>query len=73
MAKDTLKVGGVKYTTAEKGYFEKRGLKRSAGALALWGLAVAAVISGDFSGWNFGIDFAGFGGMTIAFALVVIM
>jgi len=73
MAKDTLKVSGVKYTTAEKGYFEKRGLKRSAGALGLWGLAVAAVISGDFSGWNFGIDFAGFGGMTIAFALVVIM
>ena len=73
MAKDTLKVGGVKYTTAEKGYFEKRGLKRSAGIWALWGLAIAAVISGDFSGWNFGIDFAGFGGMTIAFVLVVIM
>ena len=73
MAKDTLKVSGVKYTTAEKGYFEKRGLKRSAGVWALWGLAIAAVISGDFSGWNFGIDFAGFGGMTIAFALVVVM
>ena len=39
----------------------------------LWGLAVAAVISGDFSGWNFGIDFAGFGGMLIAFAILVVM
>jgi ethanolamine permease len=73
MSKDTLKVSGVKYTTAEKGYFEKRSLKRSAGIWGLWGLAIAAVISGDFSGWNFGIDFAGFGGMTIAFVLVVIM
>jgi ethanolamine permease len=73
MAKDTLKVGGVKYSTAEDGYFEKRSLKRSAGIWGLWGLAIAAVISGDFSGWNFGIDFAGFGGMLIAFVVVIIM
>ncbi|MGI9823341.1 amino acid permease [Agromyces sp. Marseille-Q5079] len=73
MAKDTLKVSGVKYTTAEQGYFEKRRLTRTAGVWGLWGLAVAAVISGDFSGWNFGIDFAGFGGMLIAFAILVVM
>src|SRR5215207_3532192 len=73
MAKDTLNVSGVKYTTAESGYFEKRKLTRTAGVLGLWGLAVAAVISGDFSGWNFGIDFAGFGGMLIAFAILVAM
>lgn len=73
MPKDTLNVSGVKYTTAEAGYFEKRRLTRSAGVWGLWGLAVAAVISGDFSGWNFGIDFAGFGGMLIAFALLVVM
>ncbi|MBC7442260.1 MAG: amino acid permease [Ramlibacter sp.] len=73
MSKDTLKVSGVQYTTAEAGYFEKRRLTRSAGIWGLWGLAVAAVISGDFSGWNFGIDFAGFGGMLIAFALLVVM
>lgn len=73
MSKDTLKVSGVTYTTAEDGYFEKRRLKRSAGVWGLWGLAVAAVISGDFSGWNFGIDFAGFGGMLIAFAILVAM
>ncbi|MEU2205213.1 amino acid permease [Microbacterium oleivorans] len=65
--------GGVRYARAEDGYFEKRTLKRSAGVWGLWGLAVAAVISGDFSGWNFGIDFAGFGGMLIAFAVLVLM
>jgi len=69
MPKDTLHVSGVTYTSAQDGYFEKRKLKRSAGIWGLWGLAVAAVVSGDFSGWNFGIGFAGFGGMLIAFAL----
>ena len=73
MAKDTLKVSGVTYTTAESGYFEKRKLKRSAGIWGLWGLAVGAVISGNFSGWNFGIEAAGFGGMLIAFAILVVM
>ncbi|WP_125130355.1 amino acid permease [Microbacterium sp. 10M-3C3] len=67
------KVAGATYTRAGAGYFEKRTLKRSAGVWGLWGLAVAAVISGDFSGWNFGIGFAGFGGMLIAFAILVAM
>lgn len=66
-------VSGVTYSKVGSGYFEKRTLKRSAGVWGLWGLAVAAVISGDFSGWNFGIDFAGFGGMVIAFAVLVVM
>ena len=70
---DSAKVAGATYTRAGQGYFEKRTLKRSAGIWGLWGLAVAAVISGDFSGWNFGIDFAGFGGMLIAFAVLVVM
>ena len=70
---DSAKVAGATYTRAGQGYFEKRTLKRSAGIWGLWGLAVAAVISGDFSGWNFGIDFAGFGGMLIAFVILVAM
>ena len=69
----SAKVAGATYTRAGQDYFEKRGLKRSAGIWGLWGLAVAAVISGDFSGWNFGIDFAGFGGMLIAFIILVAM
>lgn len=70
---ESRKVAGATYTRAGQEYFEKRGLKRSAGVWGLWGLAVAAVISGDFSGWNFGIGFAGFGGMLIAFAILVLM
>ena len=70
---ESRKVAGATYTRAGNEYFEKRTLKRSAGVWGLWGLAVAAVISGDFSGWNFGIDFAGFGGMLIAFAILVLM
>lgn len=70
---DTRTASGAIYTRAGAEYFEKRTLKRSAGVWGLWGLAVAAVISGDFSGWNFGIGFAGFGGMLIAFVLLVIM
>lgn len=70
MARDTLRVSGVTYATAEEGYFERRQLKRTAG---VWGLGVAAVISGDFSGWNFGIGAAGWGGMVVAFAVLVVM
>ena len=73
MSDTSKKASGATYTRAEEGYFEKRKLKRSAGVWGLWGLAVAAVISGDFSGWNFGIDFAGFGGMLIAFVILVVM
>jgi ethanolamine permease len=64
---------GVSYTNVSSDYFDKRGLERHAGLLALWALGVAAVISGDFSGWNFGIAEAGWGGLLIATILVVIM
>lgn len=67
------KVAGVTYKQAASGYFEKRQLRRAAGVWGLWGLAVAAVISGDFSGWNFGLDVGGFGGLLIAFAILVVM
>lgn len=65
--------GGVTYTHAEEGYFEKRQLRRTAGFWGLWGIGVAAVISGDFSGWNFGIGEAGWGGLLIASLVVVVM
>ena len=64
---------GVSYTNVSSDYFDKRGLERHAGLLALWALGVAAVISGDFSGWNFGIAEAGWGGLFIATILVIIM
>jgi ethanolamine permease len=73
MSSDKMKVSGVSYSNPEDGYFEKRQLRRAAGVFGLWGLAVAAVISGDFSGWNFGLDVGGFGGLLIAFGILVIM
>ena len=73
MSESARSVSGVTYTPAEAGYFEKRSLKRTAGFWGIWGIGIAAVISGDFSGWNFGLASAGFGGMLIAFVLVVIM
>ena len=48
-------MSGVTYTKAGEGYFEKRTLKRIGRLLGTLGIGVAAVISGDFSGWNFGI------------------
>ena len=73
MSNDKMKVSGVTYNTQASDYYEKRQLKRTAGIWGLWGLAVAAVISGDFSGWNFGIAEGGFGGLLIAFGILVIM
>lgn len=69
----TTTVSGVTYAQAEEGYFDKRGLVRSAGFWGLAGIGVAAVISGDFSGWNAGIGTAGWGGFLIATAIVVVM
>ena len=73
MSSENTKVSGVTYKKPEAGYFEKRQLTRAAGLLGLWGLAIAAVISGDFSGWNFGLDVGGFGGLLIAFGILVVM
>jgi ethanolamine permease len=71
MAESTT--SGVTYTKAAAGYFEKRSLKRTAGFWGLWGIGIAAVISGDFSGWNPGLTTAGWGGLLIATVVVVIM
>ena len=52
-------------------YLAKRTLKRgSAGWLLLAGLGVSYVISGDYSGWNFGLAQGGFGGLLIAGAVI---
>jgi ethanolamine permease len=64
---------GVTYQKAGSGYFEKRSLKRAAGFWGLWGIGIAAVISGDFSGWNPGLGQAGWGGLLVATLVVVVM
>jgi ethanolamine permease len=53
-------------------YFERRGLRRHARVLHLWALGVAAVISGDFFGWNYGLAW-GFGAMLAALAIMTVM
>jgi ethanolamine permease len=65
--------GGVSYTAAGLGYFEDRELRRHAGVFYLWALGVAAVISGDFSGWNLGFAVGGWGGMFLGALLITIM
>ncbi|MGH8986047.1 MAG: amino acid permease [Acidimicrobiia bacterium] len=48
-------------------------MQRRASAFTLWALIFALVISGDFFGWNFGLDAGGFGGMLVATVLVLIL
>jgi len=65
--------GGVSYRTAGIDYFEDRELRRHAGVFYLWALGVAAVISGDFSGWNLGFAVGGWGGMLLGTVIITIM
>ena len=52
-------------------YLNRQQLKTgSAGWLLLAGLGVSYVISGDYSGWNFGLEQGGFGGLAIAAVLI---
>jgi ethanolamine permease len=70
---DQHSVQGVTYEKVGAEYFEKRGLRRFAGAWSLWALGVGAVISGDFFGWNYGLATGGFGGLFVATILVSVM
>jgi len=67
------KVGSVTYQEVGQEYFQQRGLRRHAGVWSLWALGVAAVISGDFFGWNLGLLTGGFGGLAIATVFITIM
>src|SRR5919109_4372345 len=66
------KVGAITYREADQDYFLKRQLRRHAGVWSLWALGVAAVISGDFFGWNFGLAY-GFGGLLVATLAITVM
>jgi ethanolamine permease len=65
--------GGVFYRSPDKDYFDQRELRRHAGVFYLWALGVAAVISGDFSGWNLGFAVGGWGGMFLGTIIIMIM
>ena len=58
---------GAEFHAESSEYLAKRTLKRgTAGWLLLAGLGISYVISGDYSGWNFGLAEGGFGGLLIA-------
>ena len=65
----------TKPTTSEDAdYLAKRSLRRgTAGWILLAGLGVSYVISGDYSGWNFGLEQGGFGGLAIAAVIIAAM
>lgn len=72
MAKESRKHFG--YTAVSDDYLEKRHLKAGvAGWVLLASLGVSYVISGDFAGWNFGLEHGGFGGMLVATILMAVM
>ncbi|MBP2365732.1 ethanolamine permease [Pseudonocardia parietis] len=55
-------------------YLAKRRLRTgAAGWVLLAGLGVSYVISGDYSGWNFGLAEGGFGGLLIAAVVIAAM
>jgi ethanolamine permease len=64
---------GAAYQKVDADYFAKRGLTRYAGVASLWALGVGAVISGHFSGWNFGFATGGWGGMLVAGMIIAVM
>ncbi|HLS76152.1 MAG TPA: ethanolamine permease [Nocardia sp.] len=55
-------------------YLGRRTLRTgTAGWVLLAGLGVSYVISGDYSGWNFGLGEGGFGGLLIATVIIAAM
>ena len=73
VSQEERKVGSVTYREVGEEYFQQRGLRRHAGVWSLWALGVGAVISGDYYGWNFGLDVGGFGGLLVATAVIAVM
>lgn len=51
----------------------KKKLTKVAGPLLLWGIAVGAVISGDYYGWNAGLGLTGYWGYLLAIAIMGVL
>jgi hypothetical protein len=63
--------GGVEEHLERADYLQKCQLKSgSAGWVLLAGLGASYVVSGDDSGWNFGLAQGGFGGLAIAAVVI---
>ncbi|KWX25900.1 ethanolamine permease [Mycolicibacterium wolinskyi] len=64
-------MAGVEEHLESADYLQKRQLKSgTAGWVLLAGLGVSYVVSGDYSGWNFGLAEGGFGGLAIAAVII---
>ncbi|PRC43535.1 ethanolamine permease, partial [Mycobacterium sp. ITM-2017-0098] len=73
-ARPTHTSRGVEAHKESSDYLQKRQLKQgSAGWVLLASLGVGYVISGDYSGWNFGLAEGGFGGLAIAAVIIAAM
>ncbi|MGY0219608.1 ethanolamine permease [Endozoicomonadaceae bacterium StTr2] len=73
-ATSTPPSSSVEYEQVSDDYLKQRQLKKgAAGWIVLAGLGVSYVISGDFAGWNFGLEQGGFGGMLVATLIMAIM
>ncbi|TAJ35354.1 MAG: amino acid ABC transporter permease, partial [Reyranella sp.] len=68
-----MSIPGTPYQTVSPDYFAKRSLRRYAGVFSLWALAVGAVISGHYSGWNLGLMAGGWGGYALAAVVIGVM
>jgi ethanolamine permease len=65
---------GTDASAATSDYLARRQLRTgAAGWVLLAGLGVSYVISGDYSGWNFGLAEGGFGGLLIAGVVITAM
>ncbi len=73
MTQAKRQVGQVRYENVDHAYIGQRQLKKSAGWVLLWAMGVGAVISGDYFGWNFGLNAGGFGGLLIATIFIAVM
>ncbi|MCV7357456.1 ethanolamine permease [Mycolicibacterium fluoranthenivorans] len=70
----TTSHGAVEEHLESASYLQQRQLKSgSAGWVLLAGLGVSYVVSGDYSGWNFGLAQGGFGGLAIAAVVIAAM
>nr|WP_087107963.1 ethanolamine permease [Parendozoicomonas haliclonae] len=73
-ARNSAGPSGVEYESVSQDYLNQRQLKKgAAGWILLASLGVSYVISGDFAGWNFGLQQGGFGGMLLATVAMGIM
>lgn len=67
----TISIGSNQSVTSSPK--KRKKLRAEQGLIPLIGIGVGAVISGDFFGWNYGLERGGFGGLIVSTIIVAIM